>query len=355
MREVREVRAAAAGAMIVAAYMLLILSTGRIPMADFGKLLIFYLRASFSLWLFFGLLAILVLIFRNRPRNGHGPNPFAVIFASARDRWERDRFVSMVWPPLLFGTLIASFNAFKQMVLPAAGFHFDPLFAEMDRLLFLGTDPWKLTHAVLGSPDSTWFVDRSYHAWFLPMSFGVVACAWLPSSTYKLRNQYLLSYIAIWIGIGSVLAFLLPSAGPCYYENFVGPNASFAELGRNLVAAEAAAGANLTALANQAGLLGKFGGDSLAVGAGISAMPSVHNGLAVLFAIAAFRINRIAGWLVSAYALLIWVGSVHLGWHYAVDGLFAGALTFGIWRAATRVTSRLEARQPEAEPEPALA
>ena len=356
IREVREVRAAAAGAIVVGAYMLLVLATGMIPISNFAKLLLFYLKASFSLWLLFGLVAMLVVVYRNRPRNGRpSDNPIAVIIAAGRERWERDRFASSLWPPLLFGTLIATFNAFKQIVLPAAGFHYDPLFAEVDRLLFFGTDPWVLTHAVLGSPDSTWFVDRAYHAWFLPMSFGVVACSWLPSSTYRLRNQYLLSYIAIWVGIGSVLAFLLPSAGPCYYGNFVGPSQTFAELGRNLAAAQAAAGVKLTALTNQAVLLRAFGGDSLVLGAGISAMPSVHNGLSVLFAIIAFQINRIAGWLVAAYAVLIWVGSIHLGWHYAIDGLAAAGLTWGIWLVAGRITKRLEGRLAPRGSEPALA
>ena len=353
MRDIREARAAAAGALAVAGYMLLVLATGLVPLPDFAALLLFYLKTSFSLWLFFGLLAILVLLYRHRPRNGSGPSPIAVIASAVRDRWERDHFVSLLWPPLLFATLIASFNAFKQLVLPAAGFRYDPLFAEMDRLLFLGTDPWKITHAVLGSPDATLFVDRSYHAWFVPMSFGVLACAWLPRSTYRLRNQYLLSYTATWILVGSILAFLLPAAGPCYYDQFVG-SSGFAELSGKLAAAEAAVGSKLTALSNQAHLLGAFGGDSLAVGAGISAMPSVHNGLAVLFAIAAWRVNKALGWILAGYAVLIWIGSVHLGWHYAIDGLAAAALTFGIWRVAGRITDRME-RRVSIQAEPALA
>ena len=71
-------------------------------------------------------------------------------------------------------------------------------------------------------------------------------------------------------------------------------------------------------------------------------MPSVHNALAVLFALAAFRLNRTAGWALAAYAGLIWLGSVHLGWHYAVDGLVAAALTAGLWRVAGRIADRLE-------------
>src|SRR3546814_5985014 len=59
-------------------------------------------------------------------------------------------------------------------------------------------------------------------------------------------------------------------------------------------------------------------------------MPSVHNGLAALFAIAAFRLWRPLGWVVAAYAALIWVGSIHLGWHYAIDGMVSIAMTFAI-------------------------
>ena len=355
MRDNPEIRAAAAGAIVVGAYALLVLSSGKIPLGDFARLLAFYLKTSFSLWLFLGLLTLLVELWRKRPQGGPGPSPVAVIVAVGRGRWERDRFASLFWPPLLFAVLMASFNAFKQMILPAAGFALDPAFAAADKMLFLGNDPWRVTHAMLGSPNATWLVDRAYHAWFVPMSLGVLLCAWLPASTYRVRNQYLLSYVAIWIGIGSLLAFMMPSSGPCYYENFHGSYASFAELKARLVAAQSAAGANLTALANQAGLLRMFGGDTLAVGAGISAMPSVHNGLAVLFAIAAWRVNKWLGAVLAAYAVLIWIGSIHLGWHYALDGLFAAALTFAIWWAAGRVTERLERRLPETEAKPALA
>src|SRR3546814_19240972 len=71
-------------------------------------------------------------------------------------------------------------------------------------------------------------------------------------------------------------------------------------------------------------------------------MPSVHNGLAALFAIAAFRLWRPLGWVVAAYAALIWVGSIHLGWHYAIDGMVSIAMTFAIWHVTGRIADRLE-------------
>lgn len=356
MIQSRETKAAVAGALTICVYMLLVLSTGRVPLDQFAALLGFYLQTSFSLWLFMGTVLVLVELYRRRPKNGEpAPGPFAVIFEVARDRWARDRFVSLFWPPLLFASLMASFNAFKQMVLPAAGFGFDPMFADANRILFLGNDPWRVTHSLLGSPTATWLIDKAYHAWFVPMSLGVILCSWLPSSTFRQRNQYLLSYIAIWIGIGSVLAFLLPSAGPCYYEHFVGPSEHFSGLQQSLAAAQAAAGEPLTALSNQSGLLRLFAGDKLAVGGGISAMPSVHNGLAVLFAIGAWKVNRYAGLLFSAYAVLIWTGSIHLGWHYALDGVAAALLCFGIWVLAGRATDLLGRSKLASSPEPAIA
>jgi len=270
-----------------------------------------------------------------------------------RERWERDRYVSLFWPPLLFALLLSAFNAFKQMVLPLAGFRFDPLFAAADRALFLGVDPWRVTHALFGGTDATLLIDRAYHGWFVPMSVGLVVCAFLPGSAYRLRTQYMLTYIGVWIGIGSMLAFLLPAAGPCFTSHLVGPSPSFDALHDRLLTIQADAGAPLAALRNQTILL--EAGSRLRVGGGISAMPSVHNALAVLFALGAFRLNWVAGWMLATYACVIWIGSIHLGWHYAVDGLVAAALTIGLWHVTGRIADAFDAPDLRPEQQPAIA
>ena len=355
MTDSREVRAAGLGIAIVAAYVTLVLLSGRVDPAGFGRLFLVYLQGSFSLWCLLALCGLFWLLYKNRPRGGEALSPLAVIAAWVRMRWARDHLISLVWPPLLFATLMASFNAFKQMILPAAGFRFDPLFADMDRALFLGHDPWRLTHAIFGSPAATGLIDKAYHGWFVPMALGLMICAWLPRTTYRLRTQYMLSYIAMWIGVGSVLAFLLPSAGPCFYAHFVGPAPEFQALMDRLAADQAALGSPISALTFQSGLQRMYGSGTLFIGGGISAMPSVHNGLAALFAFAAFRINRKAGWAMAAYAALIWVGSIHLGWHYAIDGLVSVALAWGIWRAAGWVADWLDRPSAAALPVPAIA
>ena len=342
MVEAREVRATLLGASVLSIYVALVLMSGRVDFGQFTTLFLTYLGGSIGLWFVLGVICMFVAIYRAARRSGGDTFLVSLVSDTIRDRWNRDRGASLIWPPLMFATLIAAFNAFKQMVLPLAGYRFDPLFAKADRLLFLGTDGWRVTHAVLGSPQATLMVDRLYHGWFVPMALGVIVCSWLPASTYRLRTQYLLSYLAVWILIGSVLAFLLPSAGPCFYERLVGPSPGFDALMQRLGEIQAVNGSPLLALHNQAVLLHVHFSDRLALGGGISAMPSVHNALAVLFALAIGRVSRTLGWVFALYALAIWVGSIHLGWHYAVDGIVAAVLTVGIWRACGWIAERLD-------------
>jgi hypothetical protein len=355
LRSSREVRAAAVGLACISLYTFAVLLTGRVDVADFLQLLALYLHASFLLWTALGLVWILVLLYRRRPRNGAGESPIRVIGDEVARRWERDRGVSLFWPPLMFALLIASFNAFKQMVLPLAGFHFDPLLAQLDRALFFGTDPWRVTHALFGSPSQILLIDRAYHGWFAPMLLGVVLCAWLPESMFRQRTQYLLTYVGVWVVIGSILAFVVPSAGPCFFDTLAGSPPQFRDLMARLSDAQAKLGVPLQALRNQELLLHLRGSSDLAVGGGISAMPSVHNGLAALFAIGGFQINRALGYILTAYAALIWIGSIHLGWHYALDGVVGIVLTFGIWHVCGRVAERLERPLFSPESQPAIA
>lgn len=69
------------------------------------------------------------------------------------------------------------------------------------------------------------------------------------------------------------------------------------------------------------------------IGSGISAMPSMHVSIAVLMALCTYRLNKTLGYFACAFAVIIQIGSVHLGWHYAVDGYFSVLSTLAIWKA----------------------
>jgi hypothetical protein len=67
------------------------------------------------------------------------------------------------------------------------------------------------------------------------------------------------------------------------------------------------------------------------LGSGISAMPSVHVATATLLALFGWQYSRPYGIALTLFAVIIFIGSIHLGWHYAVDGYAAILGTLAIW------------------------
>jgi hypothetical protein len=63
----------------------------------------------------------------------------------------------------------------------------------------------------------------------------------------------------------------------------------------------------------------------------------MHVSIAVLMMLVGFRASRWIGTLYAIFAVLIMLGSVHLAWHYAVDGYLAAALTILIWKSSGRI------------------
>ncbi|MGP1352196.1 MAG: phosphatase PAP2 family protein [Parasphingopyxis sp.] len=351
MTEFREARAAFWGFLVTAVYFVIVFANDRVPTESFFALFRNYLTAAFALLFAVGVFGLVFLLWKNRPKKGQeAPSPLIVIRDWAEEEWTEHRFIRILWPPMLFAMLITAFNAYKQKILATQPFAHDPWLAEADRWMFFGQDGWIWFHDWFGSPTATLLIDLSYHAWFVPMSIGVIVCAFLGANSYRLRTQYLLTYLFVWIGLGTFLAFLLPSAGPCFYNPLVGPHESYADLMAIIRAHDemlGAGGGNLTALHSMDGLLRARDAEGLVIGGGISAMPSVHNALAVLFALGAYRINRTFGYIMAAYAALIWVGSVYLGWHYGSDGIVSAIAVVIFWKVAGRIADALD--RPAAE------
>jgi membrane-associated phospholipid phosphatase len=99
-------------------------------------------------------------------------------------------------------------------------------------------------------------------------------------------------------------------------------------------------GSHLYATFNQDGLWeGAITGEWGPFG-GISAMPSVHLSMATLFVWLAFEVRKWLGWVFVGYLALIQIGSVILGWHYAVDGYLGILLASMIWLCVRRFVYR---------------
>jgi hypothetical protein len=229
-----------------------------------------------------------------------------------------------------------SFGLFKQLILPTRGFLWDATLARIGRVLTGGTSPWVFAHAVFGSHAGLHFLNFLYTFWLvLVFAFPMVVATFVTNA--RLRLRLLSSWFAAWVLIGTVGAWCFASAGPCYYNALVGPDPSFAELQRHLAAlarSAAAQGHPIETIEFQPFLLKTFYGRVFAPGGGISAMPSMHVALATLCAIAGFAHGRALGAALSAYAVLIWIGSIYFGWHYFVDGPVAAVMMCAIWKAS---------------------
>ena len=229
---------------------------------------------------------------------------------------------------------VSCFTVHKGTVVGSGGYGFDAMFIAWDRAIFAGNDPWVLTHAILPSAFATKVIDIIYHPAFLPMVLGYILCV-AAQGKPALRYTYMTAYLASFVLIGMISASALHSAGPIYDGTLFGDGETFQPLVGRLSAQNEIAGP-FSAVFAQGYLLQLNELNSSGLGGGISAMPSMHIVLAFLWVFAAFHLNRTLGIVVTIYALIIWFGSVHLGWHYFVDGLVGVIILALIWYVAGR-------------------
>jgi hypothetical protein len=238
---------------------------------------------------------------------------------------------------LLGGVTAGAFSTMKGAIPVAVPFYLDPALTRIDRLLF-GTDPWRLTHAYFGW--ATPFIDRFYLSWLLVMLLGFYLV--LLSRPSQRKTQSLLAYLLMWPLVGTMGGYALSSAGPIFHDALFGGHSG-------LIAALQHGGAT-KALELYGLLWGAYTVRYEMLGAGISAMPSMHIAMACWAALALRAYCPRFQWLGWTYVGLIWFGSVHLGWHYFTDGVvgIAGALL--VWRLAEAIAEMRLSRWLPGEP-----
>lgn len=234
----------------------------------------------------------------------------------------------------LLSLFISSFSFLKIAIPDLVPFGWDPAFTRLDGMLHFGVQPWRILQPVLGYPSLTTALNSGYNAWFFVMFFMVFLAAFAAGDRAR-RLTFLYAFVLSWALIGNLLALVFSSAGPVYFER-LGYGADFAPLMAYL--RDAAAVSPVWALKLQDKLWQSYASREGLI-AGISAMPSMHVATAVLLALQGFAHGRVWGWLLTAFALIILIGSVHLGWHYAIDGYAGGALALAVWPLARRLAA----------------
>lgn len=294
--------------------------------------------------------------------------PFAVILLLALSVFQRDASpLRSLWRKLATATrsglivrvllatcmLVFFMGAFlfnKMLIPEMSPFAWDRIFAELDRALFLGTHPWQWLHPLIGFPEATQFLDMMYSLWIVLM-----VMFWAGAASDRvprgLGRQYLLSAVITWIVAGLVLATLLSSAGPTYFP-LVSGGSPDPYIGLNTYLDRVADDHALPSDLAKTYLWLIHTGEIDEPG-GISAMPSMHNAQALLFAVFAFRLNRVFGAVMAVYAAIIFIGSIHLAWHYAVDSIAGMAIALLIWRISGVIVTR--GREQAVNSEPSIA
>ena len=239
--------------------------------------------------------------------------------ASGASPWAAGR-LSVVAATLLVAIAASLFLPLKFAIPHEVAFWLDRPLAAAERAL-LGIDPWLALDRAVGWAAVP--MDWLYGAW-LPvqsvMLFLVILARPSPA-----KSRALTAYSAAWFLLGVAAAALFASAGPLFYDRLLGGN-EFAALGETLHRRGV-----WIAVTESDGMWASFAAGNPSPVAGISAVPSLHVAISLWIWLTARTMAPRAAPFAAVYFLLIWVGSVQLGWHYVADGL-AGALgMLAIW------------------------
>lgn len=196
----------------------------------------------------------------------------------------------------------------------------DDLLLRIDVMLHFGINPMQALVGLLSNTTVSKLIDMLYVLWYVIKAPVLVLFIVLPNR--KLSERFFSAYFLLWM-LGGLAAILAPSLGPVYvyqewFDGITKPIASHLQAQLLMHYLQAV---------NNPDQYRVF------IYEGVAAFPSLHVGVVVLFALFLFRVHRFLGILMWLYAVIVQIGSVFLGWHYAIDGYFAGMLAFLLYRA----------------------
>lgn len=243
----------------------------------------------------------------------------------------------------LFAAVSVFYGAFatvKTLLPNLAPFSMDTWAANVDAALHGGHDPWTLLQPIMGHH----VVTRAVQMLYLPGWLGslgvltlVLACA---RRFDHLRARFFWTFFGSWILLGNIAAAAVMTGGPVYFGRLTGDTERFAPL---LAYHEFSRGMVHSSVDTQDILWSAYLNHGAGLGGGISAFPSMHVAMAMLFFLVARHLHRGLGVAYGVVAVVIMAASVHLGWHYAIDGYASALAVAALWWLTGRMLRRPEA------------
>ncbi len=237
----------------------------------------------------------------------------------------------------IFVTYLYSYSTIKTRIPNIIPYSWDTTFVKIDNFIFLGKDPWQYFAFLYEHPQIIRVMDLVYDLWA-----AIMVCIWFfvlrfGGADKPRRMQYVLALLLTWFVGGNILAILLSSGGPVYYEALTGLASTYPDQLAQLAAINAET--PLRSVPYQKMLWQVYESPSVGFG-GISAMPSMHCASSYLLYLM-FGRTKISRILLGGFFLFILISSFVLGWHYAVDGLLAIPVVYGCWKLAEYIVKKL--------------
>lgn len=240
-------------------------------------------------------------------------------------------------PTILRGSLtlalllaaLAGFTQAKRLVAMLGEFSWDETFERLDRLVFLGHEPWRVFHGLIGWDWVLTGLTGAYAFWLTLLLCTLTIAAFTRKNPVA-RMQFMIAHLLSWLVIGIVMATLMSSAGPVYFAD-LGLGNVYQPLLETLDAHAETYPYSVRELQKVLWDLYTLPDGGFSV---ISAMPSMHVASTMVVTLYAFTASRALGWVLTAFTLVIFIGSFMLAWHYFLDGIVAMAAVGVIWQVS---------------------
>jgi hypothetical protein len=218
-----------------------------------------------------------------------------------------------------------NFSIFKQTIPLIVPFTWDPILLQIDLALLGGQllPDWLNTYLPIESLNH--YTDHCYASW-VTISGAILLWRAL-SNDNRQRFHFLIAWLLCWIVLGSVIALLFSSVGPCFYAHFYDHVPYIISRSYPLQPE----GALLTDTAKTF-LLSGSQQHHYAVGLGISAFPSLHVATSVINAHTLAAAHPLLGRLGWLYVGAVSLSAIYLGFHYVIDCVIAIIIAQYIWR-----------------------
>ena len=174
-----------------------------------SRILSMFMIANFLLW------RLAVAIFVSKPQK-----PIQWMIADIREFLSNRTHVS----DALAGyfsviVLIVTFSYLKDEIPSVNPYSWDPVFAQFDRFLHGGHDPWTLIWPILSSPYVTTLINMAYHFWFI-LIYMAVCLACIDRRDPNRSMTFLVAFALCWSVGGNLMAMIFSSVGPVYYQMY---------------------------------------------------------------------------------------------------------------------------------------